>query len=276
MVIKILNKNSMDVIKDYLPQNITDSIYDGDVKIFAAMNDDIVNAVMVVRENKDFAQIAHISVADEYRQQGICTELICDYMWRCAEKDIVRLKCTLGDDENDKYIERILIKLGFMMEFTWNTIITASVSDFCKSDLPNVSTKGHMIMDFKELGKVGIVQAAKFIKANTSFRYSERDLMKCNKELSFVIIVNGFIKDVVLVNEYDDSLELACMYSAKDDVSGVVILLNELRKRVQNNSKYAERKVMIPIVNEASYKLVKHIISEISSESVYRMCFEFK
>lgn len=275
MVVKRLNKTSINVIRDYLPQNVTNSIYDNDVIIFAAMEEDTVIAVMVVRENTSVAHIGYISVADEYRQQGICTRMICDYMWGCADRGMAKLTCTLGNEEHDKYVERVFIELGFMPEFTWDSIITTSVKDFSKCELPKVHYKDHMIMDFNALGKEGIRQAAKVIKSKTSFRYTEVDLMNCNYELSFVIIVEGVIKDIVLVSEMDDLLELTCMYSAKDDVQGTVVLLNELKNRVEDNPKYIDKKVLIPLVNEASQKLATHILKECEFDNYYKMSYEF-
>ncbi len=275
MIINRLNKASVDLIRAYLPQDVTDSIYEYDVSIFAGMEDDTVISVMVVRENNGVAQIGYISVADEYRQQGICMRMICEYMWNCADKDIAKLTCTLGEEEYDKYVERIMIKLGFMPESTYNSIVTTSVKDFIKSELPKVSTKGHMVMSFNELGKEGIKQAAKTLKANTAFRYTEGDLIKCNGELSFIITVNGMIKDIVMVSNIEDYLELMCMYSAKDDLAGTVILLNTLQNKVKDMPEYADSKVVIPIVNEGSKKLVTHILPECKMEKCYKMVFDF-
>ena len=276
MVIERVNKKSIDIIKNYLPQDITESVYDREITIFVAMEDEVVIAVMVVRENAKVAQIGYISVADDYRQQGICTNMICDYMWGCAERGIAKLTCTLGNDESDKYVERVLIELGFVTDFTWNSIITTTVGEFCRCELPKVSLKEHVIMDFNELGKEGIGQVARVIKANTAFRFTEDDLMKCNYELSIVIIVNSVIKDVVLVREDDDTLELICMYSAKDDMSGTVILLNELKRRVEDSAKYIDKKVLIPSVNEASQKLVTHILPNCTFEFLNKMIYEFE
>ena len=275
MIIERLDKNYINIIKDYLPANVTDSIYDADAVVYVTMEGDMVIAAMLIRESKSVAQIGYISVSDEYRNQGICTYMLSEYMRRCINSRIVRISCIIGDKAEEEYVHRVLDKLGFKAEPSFHSILTTSVREFINSKIPKVPLRGHVLMDFNELGNVGIRQVARVIRSNTSFRFTEKDLLSCNYELSFAIAINGEIKDFVIIMDSEDSLEIICMYSSKDDIAGSVILLNALQNKVKNIPDYFDKKVDIPIVNEASYKLVKHILPECESEKCNKMIYDF-
>ena len=274
MDIKILDRDKWNLINDYMPVNLTDSIYD-DADVLVAMEDKEVIGAMLVREQSQIAQIIYISVADDYRQQGVCTRLVSEYMLRCINSSVVRISTILGSEEYDVYVYKTLIRFGFVLTSADKSLIKITVKEFMDAELVQLSNKGRIIMSFKDLGNEGIKQAAKAVRTHTGFDFSDSDFINGNKELSFAIITDGIIKDVILLRDRDDYLEAACMYSSKDDAYGAMRLLKVVQDKFKNMPEYANKEIIIPSINEASKKIVAHLVPDCRIEMCGKMEYNF-
>lgn len=274
MEISRINKDSIKIVKDYFPDDIYNIASNNNVAVLIAGEDENVYAAMMVREDNNTAEIVYVTVADEHRECGICSMLIHYYLWSCAENNISSVKCLVSNEEGERYVKRVLIRLGFLPDKNRNCIITTTVDEFISYNLPEVPAKGHLTLPFEALDKEELKFVAKNIMAESPFTYSADSFGEFSQRLSFAVFMEDRIRAVALVKELEDTLELSCMYVSKEDLQGSVLLLNALQEKVRTITEYSGAKVIIPIINNAAEKLAKHVLP--NCDTNYYVCLKYK